>query len=77
MQDILHPMVGDKLTYTYRHEPGLMEVTKTTRNKIFFLDSYKHLKKHEVSFGWSTWRVHVEHTLENVAYLHRDPNWEV
>ncbi len=77
MSDILHPSVGDILSYRYRDDTGTMEITKTTLRSVEFLDTYLQIKNQPISFNWSTWKVHVMGTLKDVQFINRKPTWEV
>lgn len=77
MSDILRPNVGDILSYRYRDDTGTMQVTKTTRRSLEFLDTYLQIKNQPISFNWSTWEVHVTSTLRDVTFVNRKPTWEV
>jgi len=76
--DILNPPVGAIIDYTYGQHDGWIEVIKISRQRILFTDNYKHLLDHEVSFNWSTWKIHLESTLKDVRFRTlTHSTWEV
>jgi hypothetical protein len=76
--DLLNPPVGSIIDYTYRGNEGWIEVLNVGTNKILFNDNFKDLRDHEIDFRLSTWKVHMESTLENVQFRNlTDSTWEV
>jgi len=76
--DLLSPPVGAIIDYTYGQHDGWIEVLTVGPHKIIFNDNYKHLLDHKISFHWSTWKIHLESTLEDVRFRTlKHSTWEV
>lgn len=76
--DILNPPVGAIIDYTYNNQEGWIEVTSFTHEKICFKDNFAQLRDYEVNFYWSTWKVHVESTINDVRFRSlMNSTWEV
>jgi hypothetical protein len=66
--NLLSPNEGDIIDYKYNNEDGWIEVTNVSPTRIEFNDNFGRLRDHPVGFRWSTWKVHMELTLDNVRF---------
>jgi hypothetical protein len=76
--DLLNPKVGYIIDYTHRGVAGWIEVIKVDSHYLEFLDNYKDTRNHFIKFRWSTWKIHLESTLDNVRLRSlSNYSWEV